>query len=820
MIDTHIFKPTDDLFGFGDFGGALGRAIAETKNPDGTVIGLSGAWGSGKTSLIETYVVPALETAGVKIVRFDPWAAIEGRDLLFEFLTSLQGALPEKIRNRVASTLAAIARRAVPYVRDVTSVVIQEATQNLGFIGRVANRLGLKSIADTSDWASRLLGDQTLSSKLNGLRSELNGIDRRIVFIVDDLDRLPPDDLLLVFRMLRTVGRLPNVVYLLAIDRNVAERVVAERFPAEGASYLDKIVQTWFEVPTPHAKALERAVLDRLCRVAELNQREAQGLEKDAVFGRAVLPLLETPRDLKRLLGALELVWPALKGDVHIGDLAALEAMKLRHIETYRAIRRYEAWVSDPMSLRSLGEPPKEEEIARVFRVPGEDQPEARKRVLSALAALFPREIGQSVDGPDVAASVSDHQDYRDRRLTSLEHFHAYFRLAGSADTLRAGERTDLIQAFGDPARLRDILLRAAKTPSPTGGTRAPAYMYEIMVSVDQVDAGTAPHFVRGLFSVADDIDVAADNHVSVARLEHTVIGLLRHHGAESVAQWVEAALPNSGPRWALEIADRYHEDHDPRATIEAGPMEPPLVPEDRLAGITAAALTRFEQGVADGSVLRTPRRLAASLYAWTRLKRDDGKAARALTDHLLGSDQGVVTLAEAFTGEVLGGDTSGSTWRRPKLHRSRDVDLLDWDKLHSRVKALIPSPSLTAAQKATLERCKQAFDRYGQGTDMVRERINRRANGCQSAPPRPTPRPRSLRVAHCRVQRAPRASGTKTRGGQGAVAPCPRTPHPKNHRWRRPTACVIPPPLPPHSMAALSRAPRRLRSPCAVMRA
>jgi hypothetical protein len=399
-----------------------------------------------------------------------------------------------------------------------------------------------------SDCANGRIGSDQWDLVLNVLRSELNGIDRRIVFIVDDLDRLPPDELLLVFRMVRTVGRLPNIVHLLAIDRHVAERVVTERFPSEGASYLDKIVQTWFEVATPHPTALARAVLDGLCRLAELNLRDAQGLENEAVFGRAVLPLLETPRDLKRLLGALELVWPALKGDVHIGDLAALEAMKLRHVETYRAVRRYEAWVSDPMSRRSLGEPPKEEEIARAFRVPGKDQPEARKRVLSALAALFPREIGQSVDGPDVAASVSDDQDYRDRRLRSLEHFHAYFRLAGSADTLRAGERRALIAAFGDPARLRDILLRAVKAPSPTGGTRAPAYMHEIMVNVDQVDAGIAPRFLEALFSVADDIDLAADNHISRTRLVHTVSALGRRHDAALVARWIEDAIPESGP--------------------------------------------------------------------------------------------------------------------------------------------------------------------------------------------------------------------------------------------------------------------------------
>ncbi len=669
MIDSHIEKETDDLFGFGDFGRALGRAIAETKHPVGTVIGLSGPWGSGKTSVIETYVVPALNEAKVTIVRFDPWAAIEGRDLILEFLSSLQGALPQEIARRVISTLTAIARLAVPVVRDAATAMATAAGATLGAPGVAAGAAASRALAKASDWASGLISDKPLGQHLAELREGLRENDRRIVFIIDDLDRLDTDELLLVFRMLRTVGRLPNVVHLLAIDRNVAERVVTARFPSEGASYLDKVVQAWFEVPTPHPSALAHAVRSGLCRLAELNEPERSDLARDAVFTHALLPFLETPRDLKRLLGALELVWPALKGDVHIGDLAALEAMKLRHIETYRAIRRNEGWLFNPNDLFSLGELPSVQDIDRAFRVP--DEREARERVRSALAALFPNEIGKSVGGPIPSASASDDQDFRDRRLRSPEHFSAYFRLAGSADTLRADERKELIAAFGDSRRLREILLRAASTPSPTGGTRAPAYAREIMVNAGQVSADIAPSFIQALFSVADDIDVAADVpdsppgfNLTRLHLVRTVRALRMHHDPALVARWIESAIPESGPDWALEIADRCREDHDPQAKTRAGSIEPPLVPEDRLAEITAAALKRFEQGVSDGAVLRTPRRLGFSLYAQARLKQDGGHAARELTDRLLESDEGVMTLVEAFTGDVVRGDPSGNTCR------------------------------------------------------------------------------------------------------------------------------------------------------------
>ena len=54
---------------------------------------------------------------------------------------------------------------------------------------------------------------------------------------------------MLIFRLVKSVGGLPNVMYLLAYDRQLAEKIVAERYLLRG-HILEKIVQA-FRLPEP-----------------------------------------------------------------------------------------------------------------------------------------------------------------------------------------------------------------------------------------------------------------------------------------------------------------------------------------------------------------------------------------------------------------------------------------------------------------------------------------------------------------------------------------------------------------------------------------
>ena len=52
--------------------------------------------------------------------------------------------------------------------------------------------------------------------------ADLDGLDQPILVVIDDLDRLQPDELLLVFKLIRLVGRLPSVGYILAFDERTS----------------------------------------------------------------------------------------------------------------------------------------------------------------------------------------------------------------------------------------------------------------------------------------------------------------------------------------------------------------------------------------------------------------------------------------------------------------------------------------------------------------------------------------------------------------------------------------------------------------------
>ena len=92
---------------------------------------------------------------------------------------------------------------------------------------------------------------ETVEKTFRKLAKVLEDQGRRCLVIIDDIDRLSPDEALGVFRLVKSVGRLPNVMYLLVFERELAEKMIQERYPSEGPQFLEKIIQAGFELPAP-----------------------------------------------------------------------------------------------------------------------------------------------------------------------------------------------------------------------------------------------------------------------------------------------------------------------------------------------------------------------------------------------------------------------------------------------------------------------------------------------------------------------------------------------------------------------------------------
>jgi predicted KAP-like P-loop ATPase len=82
-----------------------------------------------------------------------------------------------------------------------------------------------------------------------------------VLVVLDDLDRLTPDELPLVFKLVRLVGRLPNVYYLLRYDERTLLDVLRRTDlvgddEARGRDHLEKMVQVRLDLAPGAARAL------------------------------------------------------------------------------------------------------------------------------------------------------------------------------------------------------------------------------------------------------------------------------------------------------------------------------------------------------------------------------------------------------------------------------------------------------------------------------------------------------------------------------------------------------------------------------------
>ncbi|MCP5756812.1 KAP family NTPase, partial [Klebsiella pneumoniae] len=81
--------------------------------------------------------------------------------------------------------------------------------------------------------------EEPLETVFRELSKVLESENRRFLVIIDDMDRLSSEEALAIFRLIKSVGRLPNVMYLVVFDRQLAEQAINEKYPSEGPHFLE-----------------------------------------------------------------------------------------------------------------------------------------------------------------------------------------------------------------------------------------------------------------------------------------------------------------------------------------------------------------------------------------------------------------------------------------------------------------------------------------------------------------------------------------------------------------------------------------------------
>jgi len=638
--DLPISVPEQDQFGIDPFVQALARSIREMKTPNGVVIALNGPWGSGKSSainLLKHHLREGAEAGYLEIVNFNPWWFRGEEALILAFFRELYATTKQSLTAKAKKALPKLGARLLK-----AGGIITPAADMLG-------AGGVGSIASGAmEWLGGLIEDDDSVEKLHAeLAAALAGQNKRFVVLIDDIDRLSPDEALSVFRLVKSAGRLPSIIYVLAFDRLLAEKIVAERFPSEGPHYLEKIVQASFEIPLPNEASLHQHLLSKIFEISGTPE-EGSLVHVMNLFHEVVAPEIHTPRDAVRFVNAFSITWPAVAGDVDLGDFLALEAYRLFRPTIYQAIRMNRPLLCG-VSVSGLGQPSITHEQLDAQLIPSVADTARFRR---GLMRLFPKleSIWSNVfhGGGERWA--------KQRRACVAEHFPTYFQLSLSDDVIPRREVETFLDHADDPAWISEALRAAAKTKRQDGGTRVAPLLDALTIHASEVPLKKIGALLSGVFAVVDDIDTEADQAKgfsignNVLRTHWLIRALLLERtDLKARSKILMSAMKSASLGWLVDLACSAWGDYHPREGKERKDEAKCLVTEIDAKQLKKAALKAIKHAARDGGLI-THRDLASLLYRWRDLAADEGRAARRWTSARLKEDDAVAHLAAAFT--------------------------------------------------------------------------------------------------------------------------------------------------------------------------
>jgi predicted KAP-like P-loop ATPase len=648
-----------------------------------------------------------IEAGEIVATAFNPWWFSGAEALTISFFQELRATVGKAVDEKTREAMASLGSR------------VSSAGPLLG---------GLAALFATPAAGAAVAGGATLIEKLTRLDSTVEKEHRKLVealakqnkkflIVLDDIDRLTTDDALQLFKLIKSVGRLPNVIYLMAFDRHLAEKMVAERFPAEGSSYLEKVIQGAFDLPMPDP--------DDLCNQLLATTAEVMGAPPTEkmqrfwnLFHDGVAPLLKTPRDAVRLSNAIKVSWPAVRGEVDHADFLTMEAMRLFLPSTYEAVRAHPDMLTGSQTDRGHDRRALDAEYRTLF-LDHLETPRERAIAERALRRLFPR-LG-AVWSNNWHSGSSQWQ--RDRLICAPEHFPTYFAFSVTNDGITAAESDALIAGAGTPGATAKALKEFLTMPRKKGGTRAALALDELSVRAGDIAPANLPQLVEDLFSVADELNVAADRQRGFAgigsndlRLHWLLNNLLRDRlELPERSQIIRAAAPAASLEWLVSLSDRCKSIKDKRGTAEESGGDN-LADDETVDWLYAFSLDRIRMAAADGTLARN-NALAALLYRW-RVRAGDTEV-RAWTDRQLADDWFVVSLAKNLVQESWSAGMGGFGFMGDRVARKTEYvhlaplePLLDVARLRERVADMLSSGKIDAADREVLERFRSAPER------------------------------------------------------------------------------------------------------------
>ncbi|HUV29866.1 MAG TPA: P-loop NTPase fold protein [Acidobacteriota bacterium] len=513
LADVPLESLDDDLLGWGRLADNVVDALLLNSGKKGYVVGIKGSWGSGKTTFLNfvRLIFDKLSTEkGIIVFRYNPWLYANECQLP-NFFTELGKVIwwqTAEGKQKVAGELAGRLEKYALYARSLegTGVGLTPVGEKLSRVRRLFEMMAM--------WLRKRAGQngRPLLELKKEIQKRLDDLAKTVVVLIDDVDRLPPQDICDVFQVVKNNGDFRGLSYVLAYDEAVVRAALKREYCQEYESFIEKIVQIEFALPPPDRVVLGEYFTSTLDTVLERLPATAEQYWSEQRWSNCYLQYIRhfvtSFRDVKRIVNGIclnaNLVCRDNTVEVNPLDFVAVETISVCFPDVYDFIRRNKGifvYVDDPTD--PFGVPRKEDKLARKALDDTLDRVETKYRPLldGLLRDLFPQLQHCDDDwSPDTA---SEQEWLRDLRVCSAKIFDRYFLYANYVGDIPNADVQFLIANLGHVSGCRTAVESLAKYYYTPGLRRLLEHLEAAMPMV--VSAGTNPsNIVAFLFDVSD----------------------------------------------------------------------------------------------------------------------------------------------------------------------------------------------------------------------------------------------------------------------------------------------------------------------------
>ncbi len=337
--DQPISSFDEDILGRTSFSKSLGKAILSYKDENSIAIGLFGAWGSGKTSIINMAVQHIESEAKGKpnnekpiIIRFNPWNYSDQNQLISQFFRQMSVALKKEDHAKNAKEAGKQLKTYAKFFDTLALVPMvssyaEQASKILKNVGSAAE-----------DWG------KTKSKDLDTIKTDLNKLlakqDHKIIVVIDDIDRLNSTEIRQVFQLVKSLGDFSNTIYLLAFDENVVINALKKVQEGSGEEYLEKVIQIPFEIPLIPKQEVEELLVSQLNEIIkDIPSSRLDQTYWGNIYNSGLKYFFNNIRDVNRYINSVRFGFELVREEVNTVDFLAITGIQIFIPEVFYGIR-------------------------------------------------------------------------------------------------------------------------------------------------------------------------------------------------------------------------------------------------------------------------------------------------------------------------------------------------------------------------------------------------------------------------------------------------------------------------------------------------